>query len=162
MTEAGAVLPIIDYLKVIGMSMLPVWELRGSIMVAYWEFGIPIWVSYFLALLGSCIPAPFILLFIKSLIHWMQKSKVKFFHRFAAWLLGKVEKNREKIQKYAYGALFVFVAIPLPGTGVWTGSLLAAMLDLKMKKALPVIILGNAVAGLLILALTLGIDTLAT
>jgi uncharacterized membrane protein len=161
MTDAGTVLPFIDYLKVVGMSMLPVWELRGSIMVAYWQFGMPILNAYFLALLGSCIPAPFILLFIKSIIHWMQKSRVKFFRGFSGWLLGKVEKNREKIQKYAYWALFVFVAIPLPGTGVWTGSLLGAMLDLKIKKALPAILAGNAVAGVLILLLTLGIDKLA-
>ena len=160
MTDVGAVLPLIDYFKVIGMSMLPIWELKGSIMFAYWEVGIPIWNSYFLALLGSCIPVPFILLFIKAVIHWMQKSRVKLFNRFSNWLLGKVDKNREKISKYGYWAIFVFVAIPLPGTGVWTGSLLAAMLDLKIKKALPAIVLGNVVAGLAILALTVGIDKL--
>ena len=162
MTEAGAVLPLVDYLKLIGMSMLPVWELRGTIPIAYSVFNMPIWNAYFLALVGSSIPVPFILLFIKAIIHWMQKSKIKLFRKVADFLMGKVDKNKDKIQKYAYWALLPFVAVPLPGTGVWTGSLLAAMLDLKMKKALPVILAGNAIAGLIVVAVTLGVGSVVS
>ena len=160
MTDAGAIVPMIDYLRVIGTAMLPVLELKAAILGFGLGTNIPLWTTFFLALLGSSIPVPFILLFIKIIIHKMSKSNVKFFNRFSNWLLGKVEKNRDRIARYGYLAIFIFVAIPLPGTGVWTGSLLAAMMDLKIKKALPVIILGNVVAGLLILALTFGIDTL--
>jgi len=161
MTDAGAVLPIIDYMRIVGTAMLPILELKAAILAYGLGTDIPIWTTFFLALLGSSIPVPFILLFIKAIIHWMQKSRVKLFKGFSDWLLGKVEKHKDKIARYAYWALFAFVAIPLPGTGVWTGSLLGAMLDLKIKKALPVIILGNVVAGLAILALTVGIDRLA-
>lgn len=160
MTDAGAVVPMIDYLRIIGMAMVPVWEVKGTILAYGIGTSIPLWTTFFLAEIGCAIPVPFILVFIKAIIHRMSKSKVKFFNRFSNWLLNKVDKNREKIGKYAYWGIFIFVAIPLPGTGVWTGSLLSAMMDLKLKKALPAILLGNVVAGLIILALTFGIDTL--
>ncbi|MEG0257812.1 MAG: small multi-drug export protein [Christensenella sp.] len=131
-------------------SMLPIWELKGAILTGA-AAGISTWTLYFIALLGSCIPVFFIVFFIEKIISWMSKSKVKFFNKFANWLLGKVEKHKGGIEKYGYLGVFIFVAIPLPGTGVWTGSLLASMLNLKPLKAIPVIILGNAVAGLLML-----------
>jgi uncharacterized membrane protein len=145
-----------DYLKVVGTAILPIIELKGAIPIGYLTLGMPLWTAFWLAYLGSCIPVPFILLFIKKIIHWMAKSKVKVFNRFSNWLLGKVEKNRSKINKYGYLAVFAFVAIPLPGTGVWTGSLLGAMMDMEIKKALPVIILGNLVAGIAITAISYG------
>ena len=76
---------------------------------------------------------------------------MKFFNNFSNWLLKKVDKHKGKIEKYGYLGVFIFVAIPLPGTGVWTGSLIASVLGLKPLKALPLIILGNAVAGLLMI-----------
>jgi uncharacterized membrane protein len=160
MIDVGAAVPMIDYLRIIGTAMLPILELKAAILGFGLGTNIPLWTTFFLALLGSSIPVPFILLFIKIIIHKMSKSKIRLFNRFSNWLLGKVEKNQDKITKYGYLGIFIFVAIPLPGTGVWTGSLLSAMMDLKIKKALPVIILGNVVAGLLILLLTFGIDTL--
>ncbi len=160
MTEVATVASMFDYLKIIGTAMVPVWELKGTILAFGFGTDIPRWTLYFLSELGCAIPVPFILLFIKAIIHRMSRSRIKLFNRFSNWLLGKVEKNRAKIDKYGYWALFVFVAIPLPGTGVWTGSLLGAMMDMKMKKALPVILLGNVVAGLLILAIVFGVDHL--
>lgn len=160
MTDVGAVVPMIDYLRIIGMAMVPVWELKGTILAYGFTSDIPRWTLYILAEIGCAIPVPFILVFIKAIIHKMSKSNVKFFNRFSNWLLGKVEKNRAKIDKFGYWALFAFVAIPLPGTGVWTGSLLGAMMDMKIKKALPVVLLGNVVAGLAVLAIVFGVDHL--
>lgn len=131
-------------------SMLPVWELKGAILTGA-AMGIPTWTLYFVALLGSSIPVFFIIFLIEKVIRWMSKSSVKFFNNFANWLLGKVDKHKGGIEKYGYLGVFIFVAIPLPGTGVWTGSLIASVLGLKPLKALPLIILGNAVAGLLML-----------
>ncbi len=141
------------YFIVIGIAMLPILELKAAIPVGVFS-GIPLWETFILAVIGSSIPIPFILFFIKKIIHWMQKSKVNLFNRFSNWLVGKVEKHKGKIEKYAYLGLFAFVAIPLPGTGVWTGSLIAAMLDLKLKYSMPVIIVGNIVAGLIMLFVT--------
>ena len=84
----------------------------------------------------------------------MQGSKVKLFNRFANWLMGKVDKHKGKIEKYGYLGVFIFVAIPLPGTGVWTGSLIASVLGLKPAKAIPLVILGNCVAGFIMLMLS--------
>ncbi len=131
-------------------SMLPIWELKGAILTGA-AAHIPTWTLYFVALLGSSIPVFFIIFFIEKVINWMSKSKVKFFNNLANWLLKKVGKHKGKIEKYGYLGVFLFVAIPLPGTGVWTGSLIASMLGLKPLKALPTIILGNAVAGLLMI-----------
>lgn len=116
--------------------------------------GIPFWTVYVIALVGSCIPVPFIIFFIEKIIAWMSRSRVRFFNRFANWLLGKVTKHRGQIDKYGYWGVFAFVAIPLPGTGVWTGSLLASLLDLQPRKAIPVVIAGNVVAGFLMLLLS--------
>lgn len=160
MTEAMVAASLFDYLKIIGTAMLPVLELKAAILAYGLTMNISIWTVFVLALIGSAIPVPFILLFIETVIHKMQKSKVLLFRGFSDWLMGKVEKHQDKIGKYAYWALFIFVAIPLPGTGVWTGSLLAAMLNLRVKKSFIVIILGNVVAGFAILLITLGIDRL--
>ena len=160
MTGVAAVVPFIDYLQIIGAAMLPVTELKGAILAYGLGSSIPIWTVFFLALLGSSIPVPFILLFIKAIIHWMQRSKIVFLNRFANWLMSKVEKHQEKLKKYGYWFIFVIDAIPVPGFGVYTGCLLAAMLDLKFKKSLVAILLGNVVAGIGILFITIGIDKL--
>ena len=142
------------------MSMLPIVEVKGSIPFGVLSLGMPLWEVFFIAVIGASIPAPFILFFIKKLIHAMQNSKVKFFNRAANWGVKKVEKHAAKVQKWGYLAIFVFVALPIPGTGVWTGSLLAAMMDLRVKKAMPVIFLGNIVAALCMIFLTHGINVM--
>lgn len=132
-----------------GLSIVPIIELKGAIPVGL-GLGIPFWTVYLIALLGSCLPAPFIVIFIERIIRWMQRSKVKLFNRFSNWLMKKVDKHKGKIEKYGYLGVFLFVAIPIPGTGVWTGSLISALLGLEPKKAIPCVILGNVVAGFLI------------
>ncbi len=143
----------ISSLMVFLTSMLPIWELKGAIPMGI-GLGIPAWEAYFLALLGSSIPVIFIIIFIERIIIWMSKSKVSLFNKVANWILKKVDKHKSKIDKYGYFAVFLFVAIPLPGTGVWTGSLLASMLSLSPKKAIPIIIIGNAIAGLIMMLLS--------
>ncbi|MDD2295333.1 MAG: small multi-drug export protein [Eubacteriales bacterium] len=148
-----AMIPAAAYWTVFGTSILPIIELKGAIPLGL-GLGVPFWTTYFIALIGSCLPAPFIVIFIERIIRWMQKSKVKLFNRFANWLMGKVEKHKGGIEKYGYLGVFIFVAIPLPGTGVWTGSLLASVLGLNPKKAIPLVIAGNCVAGFIMLMLS--------
>jgi len=149
------VLPLSSYLTVFFTAMLPVWELKGAIPMGVMAMGMPLWTAFILAYIGSCIPAIFIVFFIERIIKMLAKSKVKFFNRVSNWILGKVEKHHDKIEKYGYLGIFLFVAIPLPGTGTWTGSLLAAMMELKPRKVIPIIIIGNLVAGLAMILITM-------
>ena len=146
------------YLAVIGAAMIPIVEVKGAIPLGVFSFGLPLLTVFVLAIIGSSIPVPFILFFIKKLLHWLTNSKVKFFNKVSNFVLSKVEKHQEKVKKFGYLAIFIFVALPIPGTGVWTGSLLAAMLDLRIKYALPIIIVGNIVASLCMIFITHGIN----
>ena len=102
------------------------------------------------------LPVPVILLFIKKFITWSMNSRIKFLNKLANWLNGKVEKNRTKIEKYAFWGLCVFVAIPLPTTGAWTGSLVAAMIDMKFWKAMLTAFVGVLIAGAIVTAIVYG------
>ena len=115
-------------------SMLPVIELRGAIPMAF-AMGLSWWQAYLIAVVGNLLPVPFILLLINVIIKWMSVSKIKFFNKIATFLLERVEKKREKIEKYSFWGLCLFIAIPLPVTGAWTGSLIAAMLGMDWKKS---------------------------
>lgn len=121
-------------LAVFFCSMIPIIECRGAIPLGC-GLGLPWWQTFLLAFAGNLLPVPFILLLIEKIILWMEQSKVKFFQKFASFLRRKVEKNKGKIEKYSYWGLILFVAIPLPGTGAWTGSLIAALLGLDVKKS---------------------------
>lgn len=145
--------PLSAYLTVFFTSMLPVWELKGSILAGT-GLGMPVWTVFWLAYLGACVPVPFIIFLIEKIIVKLSTSRVKFFNRVANWILGKVDKHKNKIEKYGYLGIFLFVAVPLPGTGVWTGSLLSAMLGLKPQKAIPIVLIANLVAGGLMLLLS--------
>lgn len=127
-------------------SMLPVIELRGAIPMAA-AFGLPWWQAYIIAVLGNLLPVPFILLLINVVIKWMSASKVKFFNKIANFLLERVEKKREKIEKYSFWGLCLFIAVPLPVTGAWTGSLVAAVIGMKPWKAFVSALLGVLIAG---------------
>ena len=136
-------------------SMLPIIELRGAIPMAA-AFGMPWWLAYTLSIIGNILPVPFILLFIKKFITWSMGSKIKFLNKLANWLNRKVEKNRAKIEKYAFWGLCIFVAIPLPTTGAWTGSLVAAMIDMKFWKAMLTAFLGVLIAGTIVTIIVYG------
>lgn len=136
-------------------SMLPVIELRGAIPMAF-ALGLPWWQAYLISVVGNLIPVPFILLLINLVIKWMASSKVTFFNKIANFLLKKVEKNRERIEKYSFWGLFLFVAIPLPMTGAWTGSLVAAVVGVKPLKAFLSALLGVLLAGVIVTLIVYG------
>ena len=141
-------------LTVMFISMLPIVEVKGSIPFGVFTLGMPLVEVFIIAIIGSCVPAPIVLFYIKKIIHKMQNSSVKVFNKASNFLMSKVEKHSAKVHKWGYLAIFIFVALPIPGTGVWTGSLLAAMMDLRVKYALPVIVAGNIVASLCMIFLT--------
>ena len=135
-------------------SMLPIIELRGAIPLGA-ALGLPWWENYLLAVIGNFIPVPFILLFIRKILEWMKK--VKHLDKFALWLEKKADKNKERIEKYSFWGLFALVAIPLPGTGAWTGSLVAALMHVKFPKAILAVICGILAAGVIVTLISYGV-----
>lgn len=136
-------------------SMLPVIELRGAIPMAY-AFLLPWWQAYVISVVGNLLPVPFILLMINAVIRWMAASKVKFFNKIATFLLERVEKKRAKIEKYSFWGLCFFIALPLPVTGAWTGSLVAAVIGMKPWKAFLSALLGVLIAGAIVTLIVYG------
>ncbi len=136
-------------------SMLPIIELRGAIPLGA-GLGLPWWLSYVLSIAGNILPVPFILLFIRGIIAWASKSKISICNKFAEFLNRKIEKNREKIEKYSFWGVCLFVAIPLPMTGAWTGALVAAALDMKFWKALLSCFIGVLIAGVVVTLISYG------
>ncbi len=136
------------------VSMVPIIELRGAIPIAVgngldWRIAIP------LAIIGNLIPVPFIIVFIKRIFAFLRK-KSGWLNRFVTKIENRAEKKMGTVQKYAFWGLFIFVAIPLPGTGAWTGALIAAMLDMRLKKAFPSIALGVLTAGIIVAFVSYG------
>ncbi|MEA4911237.1 MAG: small multi-drug export protein [Oscillospiraceae bacterium] len=149
-----------EYLKVFLISMLPIVELRGAIPIGVLD-GQPIIPVYLVALLGNTLPVPFLILFSQQVLRWLAKFP-KIGHFFQHIIDKAVEKSKsERFQKYELLALFTFVAIPLPGTGAWTGSLIAAILQINWKKALPVIFAGIAAAGVIMILLSVFVGGVA-
>ncbi len=126
-------------------AMLPIIECRGAIPLG-WGLGLPWWQTILLAFAGNIVPVPFILLLIRKILSLMRDSRLKFFRSIAGWLDRKVEKHKHSIEKYGYWGVTLFVAVPLPGTGGWTGSLISAMLGHDWRKSLPMVALGVAIA----------------
>ncbi|MBQ8351882.1 MAG: small multi-drug export protein [Clostridia bacterium] len=140
-----------NHIYVFLLSMVPVLELRFAIPVGF-GLGLPIYTNYLVSVLGNFLPVPFILLFIRRILEWMKTTRR--FSKIALWLEEKAEKHSDKVTRYATFGLFLFVAIPLPGTGAWTGALVAALLRMRMKYALPSILLGVMTAGLIMVLAT--------
>ena len=136
-------------------SMLPIIELRGGIPMAF-AMSLPWWQAYLLAIVGNLLPVPFILLLINVVLKWMTNSKITFFNKVANFLYRKVEKNRAKIEKYSFWGLCLFIAIPLPVTGAWTGSLVAAVIGMKPWKAFLSALLGVLIAGVVVSVIVYG------
>lgn len=137
-----------ELLYVFFMSMVPIVELRGAVPLGT-GLGIHWLLNLLVCIIGNCLPIPFILLFIKAILKWMRGCNISFFSKVAVWLHEKAEKNRAKVEKYATWGLFIFVAIPLPGTGAWTGALVASIFDMSKKKAVLSIFGGVVAAGLI-------------
>lgn len=122
------------------ISMIPILELRGALLVAGPLLGVPVAKAIPLCIIGNIIPVPFILLLITPVFNWMKGTKL--FKPMVAKLESKAMSKSDQIEKYEFWGLVLFVGIPLPGTGAWTGSLIAALLGVKFKKAFPAVILG--------------------
>ena len=135
-----------NYVYVLIISMIPIIELRGA-MPAASILGLPFLPSLIVAIVGNLIPVPFILFFIKAVCEWMKK--VNCLKKIPLFLEEKVEKNREKVTKYGKWGLYAFVAIPLPGTGAWTGALIASFLNFKNKDSFIAIAGGVVTAGII-------------
>lgn len=136
------------YLYVFFISMVPLIELRGAVPAGE-VLGLAPHFTLIVSIIGNCLPIPFILLFVKAVLTWMRGCKIGLFNKISNWLCKKAEKNRPKIEKYAVWGLFLFVAIPLPGTGAWTGALVASLFDMNKTKASLSIIGGVIGAGLI-------------
>lgn len=147
-----------EFILTLLVSMLPVVELRGGIPFGV-AAGLPVWAAYLAAVIGNLIPVPFIVVYIRRIFMFMRQHMPR--------LNSVVDKMEQKahlksaaVLKYQYLGLAIFVAIPLPGTGAWTGALVAAFLDMRLKKAMPSIAGGVLSAGLIISILSYGVKSL--
>ena len=137
------------------MAMMPVVELRGAIPYGLAQ-GLDPAATFAAAVIGNLIPAPFILLFVRKVFLWMRTT--------SKWLGETVDKLEQRaaakadvVQKYAFWGLVVLVAIPLPGTGAWTGALVAALMNVRMTRAIPAIVLGVLLAGIVVMVISTGV-----
>ena len=139
------------------VSMIPIVELRGGLPFGV-ALGLPYPVAFTAAVIGNILPAPFIVVYIRRIFQWMRRRLPRF-NGVVDKLENKAHLKGNKVNKYKYLGLFLFVGVPLPGTGAWTGSLAAAFLDMPLRKALPSIILGVLLAGCIMTGLTyLGVN----
>ena len=143
-----------NYVYILLVSMLPIVELRGALPLAA-VLKMPVLPSFIVAIIGNLLPIPFILLLIRKVCEWM-KTRPKL-SKIPLFLEKKVEQNKEKVTKYGKWGLFLFVAIPLPGTGAWTGALIASFLNFKFKDSLFAIIGGVLTAGLIMSLFSYGL-----
>ena len=144
-----------SFFWVLLLSMVPVLELRAAIPVGC-SLGLNAWQCAVAAIIGNMIPVPFIILFIRRIFDFMRKHWKKL-GRLADRLEEKAEKKKPLVQKYAILGLTLLVAIPLPGTGAWTGALVAAMLDIRLRRAIPCILLGVIIAAVIVTMVAYGI-----
>ena len=143
------------------VSMIPIIELRGGIPFGV-AVGLPYPAAFAAAVLGNVLPAPFIVVYIRRIFQWM-RQRLPRLNSLVDKLERKAHLKGKKVSKYKYLGLTLFVGIPLPGTGAWTGSLAAAFLDMPLRKALPSIILGVLLAGCIMTALTsVGVNVFST
>ena len=147
-----------NYIIIFLVSMVPLIELRGAIVYAV-GFHLPMVQSYIICILGNMIPVPFIFWFARRVLEWGKDKK--YIGKFFTWSLKKGEKGGKKLQQTAgkglYWALFIFVGIPLPGTGAWTGTLAASILDMDFKKSVIAVMGGVILAGIIMSIFSLGI-----
>ena len=151
---AGKLAGLPDELVCFIISMVPIIELRGGLIIAAIK-GIPLFRAIGVCIAGNIIPVPFILLLITPIFTWLKKTKL--FKPMVEKLETKSMGKSDKIKKYEFVGLMLFVGIPLPGTGAWTGSLIASLLNIKFKKAFPAVILGLFMATAIMCLISYGI-----
>ncbi len=134
-------------------SAIPVTEMRATIPLGILKYGMdPLWTGV-LALVGSTLPVPLLLLFFEKFLVWIRK--VRWLGWFSRFLDNRVQKNAKKVERYAEIGLIIFVGIPLPGTGLWTGSMVASFLGLDFKKSFVCVVLGGVMSAVIMVGLSL-------
>ena len=136
--------------------MIPILELRGGLLASSPALlDIPILTAIPICIIGNILPIPFILLLISRILEWMKK--VSLFRPVALWLEKKAMSKKDQIEKYGFWGLVLFVGIPLPGTGAWTGALVASLLRMNFKKAFGAILIGIVIATVIMSILSYGV-----
>ncbi|MCF7888231.1 MAG: small multi-drug export protein [Candidatus Omnitrophica bacterium] len=144
-----------EELMVVGVATLPIFELRGSIPLGVKILNLSIYKVYFLSILGNILPVLPLLLFFKFFFHKLEN--LKFVGKFFSWWFRRVEKKSESVKKWGFWGLVFLVAIPLPVTGAWTGTVAANLLEIKTKKAFLAILIGILIAGLIVSLVVKGV-----
>lgn len=139
------------------ISLLPVLELRGGLIAAS-LLGVDFIPAFIISYVANMLPIPFILLFIRKIFQFLRDKR--FFGKIILKLEEKSAKKSESVKKYGRWGLLIFVAVPFPGTGGWTGALIAALMDMRMKYATPIIALGVLIAGVIMSIISYGIPSL--
>jgi uncharacterized membrane protein len=142
------------YLLTFLVSMLPIVELRGAIPIGVGA-GLGTLPAMITAVIGNMVPVPFIIMFIRHIFAWLRVKSARL-ERLVSRLESRAEGKWEKVHRYQLLGLMILVAIPLPGTGAWTGALVAALMDIRLKNAVPAIFLGVVIAGILVTGITYG------
>ena len=140
-------------LKIFLISMVPLIEQRGSIPVGIIGYHLNPWMVFIVSLLGSFVPAPFVYFFFNRILNWMKTKK--FLHKFTNFIEKKVQKGAKQVEQYMEIGLTIFVGIPLPTTGLWTGSAIAAFLGLDFKKSMICVFLGGIISAVIITILSI-------
>lgn len=143
-----------ELLLTFGTAMVPVLELRGAIPVGI-AAGLPPMVACVTAILGNLMPVPFIMLLIRKIFDWLRDTR--FFGPKIERLEKRAHLKGRLVRKYRLPGLVILVGIPLPGTGAWTGALVAALLDIRLRQAIPAIFLGLIIAAVITLTVTMGV-----
>ena len=139
------------------LSVIPVSEIRGAMIYAFMnlEETTQLIAAYLLSVLGNFLPVPFIILLFRPVVKWLKTTRL--FGRAAHWLEERTSRKAGRLSKATAGALMVFVAIPFPTTGAWTGAMIASLLDIRFKYALPAILAGIMIAGIVMTLLLTGV-----
>lgn len=139
-------------------AMVPVIELRGAIPYGVIA-GLSVPAAFILSVIGNLVPIPFAVVFTRKIFEWLRTIN-KFFDNLVKKFEAKADKNKDVVMRYEFWGLVLLVAIPLPGTGAWTGALVAAMMDMRLKRAMPAITLGVLIAGIIVTTITYGAGAL--
>ena len=139
-------------------SMLPIVELRGGIPLGV-GMGLPLPLAVTAAVIGNMLPVPFIILFIRRIYLWLQR-RIPPLRGLLERLERRVEEKQDLVLRYQFWGLLLLVAVPLPGTGAWTGAMVAAVMDLRMKRSMPAIFAGVLIAAAIVTAITMGLFAL--
>lgn len=151
-TQAG------EFVFTVLVSMLPVVELRGGIPFGV-AAGLPLPLAVIAAIIGNMLPIPFLILFTRRVFQWLRRN-IPILGKFISKLEKRAEDKKALVLKYKFWGLLILVAIPLPGTGAWTGALVATVMDLRLKSALPAIFCGVLIAAGIVMLVTLGVISL--